>query len=301
LLIKRILVLGIIILFLGLSFNPIQVSSTTLINHNEKPGEIFFGLKSHIDITWDENESLLPIMPNHGVRDLSLNISYWITWGIFGRITNHLLKNGVVDIIIEIVDMPEFCEASFLTNVTLLPFPDKQNLNESYINYIFITIDENAPAYEEFNITIQAKMDHEIKGPLGLITFLNSATKTVNITLIPDYWGCVKYKLPEGNIIETPPLIEKQLPIIVYNCGNGKTLIESEIISAPPDFIIYIEPEILILDVLENKTMYLKVIAPSNFSGIVTIHTKFTPSFLGRPELQGPPEIIIFSFYYFSS
>jgi len=299
LLFKKILVIGIIIIFLGISINPIQVSSTNIINNNEKPGEIFFGLKSHIGITWDENESLEPLMPNEGGRAIQLNISYWVTWCIFGQITNYLLKNGVVDIYIEIIDMPEFCKASFSTNVTRLAFPDKQYLKESNINHIFVTIDEKAPAFKRFNITIQATMDRQVKGPLRFITFLSPAKITVNLTLIPDYWGLVSFKLPEGNIIETPPLIEKQLPIIAYNLGNGITYIKSEIFLIPPDFIIYLDPENLILDVGENKTMYLKILAPSNFSGIETIYTKFTPHFLGRPDLQGPIEIIYFNFHYF--
>ena len=186
-----------------------------------------------------------------------------------------------------------------MLNKIYILFPKKQNIKESYNNFIIIFLDLNAPAYEEFNITIQATMDWEIKGPLGIITFLSPANKTVNITLIPDYranWG---YLLPEGSVIETPPLIEKQLPIIVYNYGNGKTLIESEIIIYPPGFIVYLDPENLILDVGENKTMYLEVIAPSNFSGTETILTKFTPHFYYNYSLVGMPEIITFHFYYF--
>jgi len=142
-------------------------------------------------------------------------------------------------------------------------------------------------------------MDWEIKGPLGFITFLSPVNKTVNITLIPDYWGVVFYELPEGSLIETPPLIEKQLPIIVHNLANGKTLIESEIVLYPPDFIVYLDPENLILDVGENKTMYLKVTAPSNFSGTEIIKTKFTPHFYYNYSLAGMPEIITFAVFYF--
>lgn len=297
-LLKRGFILTVIILFLGISIYPDQVSSTTLINQNVKPGEIFFGLKSHIDITWDENVSYEPLMPNEGAHTIPLNISYWITWGIFGKITNYLFKTREVDIYIEIIDIPDFCEASFSTNVTRLAFPDKQYLKESSINNIFITLDENAPAFEQFNITIQATMDHEIKGPLGFITLLSPAKITVNLALVPDYFGLISYELPEGNFIETPPLIEKQLPIILYNKGNGYSRIKSEILEYPSDFIIYIDPENLYLDVGENKTIYLKVLAPSNFSGIETIQTKFTPSYVGRPELKGPPEIITFYFNY---
>jgi hypothetical protein len=284
----------IILLSLGMSIFPTQVSSTIQVNHNEKPGEIFFGLKSNIGITWDENESLKPIMPLYEVRVLTFNISYWVTWGIFGRITNYYLKDRGVNINIEIINKPDFCEASLNENEIYIPIPKKQNIKESYNNFIRIFLRLDAPAYKGFNITLQATMDRKIKGPLGLITLLSQANKIVNITLIPEYYGNVGYCLPEGNVIETPPLIEKQLPIKLYNFGNGKSLIESEIISAPSDFIVYLDPENLILDVLENKSIYLKVIAPSNFSGIETITSKFTPSFLGRPDLEGPPEIITF-------
>lgn len=296
---KKILIIGIILLFLGISINPIQVSSSNIIKNNEKPGEIFFGLKSHIDITWDENESLKPIMPNNENRKISINISYWITWGIFGRLINLYLRENGVFIHIEITDKPEYCEASFRQNEMYIPFPKKQNIRESYYNPIFIVLDEHAPAYEEFNITIQATMDYEIKGPLGFITLISPTNITVNLTLIPDYWGIVSYMLPEGSIIETPPLMEKQLPIIVQNLANGKTLIESEIILTPPDFIVYLAPENLILGVGENKTMYLNVIAPSNFSGVETILTKFTPHYYYNHSIVGSIEIISFAVFYF--
>ncbi|UCF50542.1 MAG: hypothetical protein JSU91_03425 [Thermoplasmatales archaeon] len=277
-----------------MSIFPTHVSSTTQINHNEKPGEIFFGLKSHVDITWDENETYNQIMPLEEVRVLSFNISYWVTWGILGQLTNYYLKDRGVNINIEIINKPDFCNAYLDENEISIPFPKKQNIKELYNNFIRIFLKLDAPAFEAFNITLQATMESEIKGPLGFITFLSPANKIVNITLLPDYYGNVGYLLPEGNIIETPPLVEKQLPIKLYNFGNGKSLIESEIISAPSDFIVYLDPENLILDVLENKTIYLKVIAPSNFSGIETITSMFTPSFLGRPDLKGQPEIITF-------
>lgn len=300
-LLDRGLILIVILLFLGMSIYPIQASSTTLINQKEKPGEIFFGLKSHIDITWDENEALKPIMPLSEVRKLSFNISYWVTWGIFGRITNYFLRDYAVIINIEIIDKPEYCDASISQKELFFLIPNKQNIIESSNSFIHIVLYEKAPAYEEFNITIQATMDLEIKGPLGFVTFLSPAKKTVNITLIPDYWGVFNYELPEGTLIETPPLIEKQLPIEIKNIANGKTIIESEIIINPPDFIIYFDPEELIIEVGETKTMYLKVIAPSNFSGRETIRTYFTPHFYYNYSLVGPLEVITFHFYYDTS
>jgi len=297
-LLKRGFILIVILLFLGISIYPNQVSSTTLINQNVKPGEIFFGLKSHIDITWDKDESLEPIMPLSEIRILTLNVSYWVTWGILGRITNHFLSKGGVNIDIDIIDKPEYCEAYLEYKHLHIPIPSKHNKKESSHTNIQVSLDEKAPAFERCNITIQATMDHEIKGPLGFITLLSPAKITVNLTVVPDYFGLISCELPEGNFIETPPLIEKQLPIILYNKGNGYSRIKSEILEYPSDFIIYIDPENLYLDVGENKTTYLKVLAPSNFSGRETIQTKFTPNYVGRPELKGPSEIITFYFYY---
>ena len=302
---KKIIILGVVFLFVVMTIYPNQVNSTTLINQKEKPAELFFGLKSYISITWDENESLKPIMPNSPTRILSLNYSYWVTWGIFGRLINYYLREikyiGFVYINFEIIDKPEYCNAWLNNNELQFGFPEKPNIKDSIHDNIFINLNENAPAYEEFNITIQATMDLEIRGPLGFITILSPAITIVNITFIPDYWGVVSYVTPEGNLLETPPLIEKQLPIEVENLANGKTIIETEILEVPDDFIIYFDPEELILDVGEEKTLYIKVIAPSNFSGRETIRTKYTPHFYYNYSLTGWSEIILFNFYYYPS
>jgi hypothetical protein len=300
-LLKRVISLIIIILFLGMSIYPAQVNSKIIVTKNDQAEEIFFGLKSHVDVTWDENATLELVVPNSGVLILPLNISYWVTWGIFGRLTNCYLNHLYfqVNIKLEIIDKPEWCDVSIDNPIISMKIPTKQNIKYLGYSNLKVTVTEKAPAFEKFPITIQATMDRELKGPFGFITLLSPATITKNVTLIAGYWVPMGYYFPEGIEIETPPLIEKQLPIIAHNFGNGKTLLECKIIESPTGFLVYFDPENLILEVGEENTTYLKITAPSNFSGRETIITSFTPHYYYNYSIMDHTENISINVFYY--
>lgn len=301
-LLKRGIAIIIVILFLVISIYPAQVNSKTTITKNEQTEDIFFGLKSHVDVTWDENATLKPVVPNSGVLILPLNISYWVTGGIFGRLTNYYLshRHFPVYIELEIIDKPEWCDTSIDDPIISIKIPPKQNIKYSGYSNLYVTVTEKAPAFEKFPITIKATMDRELKGPFRFITLLSPATITKNVTLIVGYWVPMGYYFPEGIEIETPPLIEKQLPIIAHNFGNGKTLLECEIIESPPGFLVNFDPENLILEVGEENTTYLKITAPSNFSGRETIITSFTPHYYYNYSIMDHTENITINVFYYT-
>jgi len=282
-LLKRRIIVILIIFFLGTSFYPALVSSKTTVTKNDQTEDIFFGLKSHVDLTWDENLTLEPIAPNIELFDLDLNISFWVTYGIFGGLVGVFLCGRPVQIKFEI-DKPDWCSASLSSSIITISIPKKNVMRSIFISLV-VHVNDSAPAFEEFPITIKATTDREIKGPFGLISFLSPATITKNITLRADYTGIISYYVQDS--IETPPQIEKQLPVIAENMANGKTIIECEIIESLPDFVVYFDPEELVLEVGEEKTTYLNITAPVDFSGEGMIMVCFTPHYFYNYSIVG--------------
>lgn len=174
----------------------------------------------------------------------------------------------------------------------------KPNIKIIKNNLLMVIVDEDAPAYLPFTLNFKATMNDKILGPLGFITLLSNVTKTVNITLKSDYLGMISLFSPEGYDIETPPNIEKQLPIECTNQGNGKTISEFEVIENPLGFIVYFDPVNLTLDIDEKKITNLKIIAPNNFSGNETITISSTPHFYYNYSIVGHPEKTKINVFY---
>lgn len=108
------LAVGIILLSVGAYFFP--AAATTPVHQTEnkvyRPGG-FFGLKSSIEITWDANQTEEPLIPRGSSRTVTLNVSFGIIRGVFGRLINYLLSGRLVTVQISVVDKPEWCWATF--------------------------------------------------------------------------------------------------------------------------------------------------------------------------------------------
>jgi hypothetical protein len=103
--------------------------------------------------------------------------------------------------------------------------------------------------------------------------------------------------LPEGNIIETPPLVQVQLPIQITNLGNGKTIVENEVVSYPDGWTVSLPPQ-LILEVDEYKEINLSIIAPYAFSDEKSITMSFTPHSFDNYSLIGQTIYVSILAYY---
>jgi hypothetical protein len=88
-----------------------------------------------------------------------------------------------------------------------------------------------------------------------------------------------------------------ELPIGIKNLGNGKTIVENEVVDYPDGWIVSL-PAQLVLDVGEYKEINLTLIAPSNFSGVETITMGFTPHSFENYSLVGSLTVLnVLAFY----
>jgi hypothetical protein len=103
--------------------------------------------------------------------------------------------------------------------------------------------------------------------------------------------------LPKGNIIKTPPLVQVELPIGITNLGNGKTIVQNEVVNYPSGWTVAL-PAQVVLEVNKYKEMNLTIIAPSNFSGEKTITVSFTPHSFDNYSLIGQTTYASILAYY---
>jgi len=237
-------------------------------------------------------------MPFSEFLMIPFNISYWTTWGIFGRLINFILGGSRIDINLEVFNIPEWCNVYLPTDSITYFIPLKPNIKYTKEIVLAVSVNMDAPAYEEFSLMLEAKIYDRLVGPFGFITLLSPASKNVNFSLTPDYLALIDLYTPEGTDIETPPLIEKKFPIEVTNLGNGKTIVEFEVLEEPPGFNTYFDPVNLTLDIKEEKIINLMITAPSDFSGYETITIGYTPHFYYNYSIIGTTELKTILVFY---
>jgi hypothetical protein len=296
-LIKKCLAVGIILLFVGAGAVPSTAKPTHVTAIAVPHSGDFFGLASNIIVSWDANETEEPIIPRGPMRQVQLDISFWVTWGVLGRFINYMYRGTAIRLELSIIDKPEWCSATLLqgTLQCIIP-PPKENSHEIVHTQLAVAVAENAPAFELCPVAIQATVE-PLHGPFGFLTMMQGTSQFVNVTFTVGYKPLIQLSLPETNIIEAPPEIQVELPIGIANLGNGRTTVVNEVLDYPNDWIVAL-PSQVILDVGEYKEINLSIIAPSNFSGVETITMGFTPHSSENYSLVGSLTVLnVLAFY----
>jgi hypothetical protein len=267
---------GIVLLFVGTMGIP---ATATFVHQTEKrisyPGDSF-GLNSNIEISWDANETAEPVIPRGPLRWVILDISFWVTWGVLGRFINYIYRGTPILLKASVIDKPEWCVGTLSqgTLQCIIP-PLKENSHEIVHTWLTIQVADDAPAFALCPITIQTTVV-PLRGPFGFITVMQGITKVINVTFTVAYKPLIQPQFPETNVIETPPLVQAELPIGITNLGNGRTIVVNEIVDYPFGWSVSLPAQIMV-DVGEYNEMNLSIVAPSNFSGVETITVSFTP------------------------
>jgi len=294
--ISKYVALGIVVSFIGTCIFP-STATPLAITENvvPHPGS-YFGLNSNIEICWDANQTEEPIIPRGSMRLVQLDISFWVTWGVFGRLISYLLRSQLFTMQVSIIEKPEWCNAIISQKNLSSTIPREENNPMILHDYLTVGVDEDAPAFEVFPVTIQVTVE-SARGPLGLLTLMQGTNRTVDVTFNVAYKPLIQPFFPQTDIIETPPLVQVELPIGIKNLGNGRTIVANEVVHYPEGWIVSL-PAQLILDVDEYKEMNLTIIAPSNFSDEETITVSFTPHSFENYSLVGTITYASFLAYY---
>ncbi len=273
---RKYAVIGIILLFVGVGFISVQAHPFEVKKQSEKPVlEDFFGMSSIVLVSWDANQTEEPIIPRGMIRVVHLDISFGVTFGVFGRLVYFLFRNQPVTITVDIEDTPDWCIATLSQGTLQCTIPPREDSYTTVHTQIAVQVSDEAPAFAPCPVKIHTETP-SFYGPFGLIPFLRGATSDDTVTFTVAYKPLISPLLPETNMIEAPPFVEVQLPIWIKNLGNGRTTVVNEIMHYPDGWIVSL-PDELIVDVDEYGKMNLSILPTLPYIGEKTITMSFTP------------------------
>jgi hypothetical protein len=281
-LLKKGVTFGSICVIICAIFSGSVIAQKTHMIHETSPrGE--FGLQSMISISWDPDATNEPLTINVPYT-VTLNVTYSTVKALFGNfiLWYCILTYQNVNVSLKLENVPSWCTAN-LSNSQLV-FP----VNGSTITdhtLLFISVNEHAPAFQSFPITINASVN-TMMGPFGFMPFVQGNQQTSDMIFVPGYLPLINVT-PTYSYIETTPGFTVLDPITVENLGNGKTLVDVKFIEIPQNWVLMINPAQLIIDVNESKVTNLTIIPPQDFYGIETITLSFTPKSYSHPEYEG--------------
>ena len=294
---RKVLVIGVIFLFVGEGFVAVQAVPLELKKQSEKSvGRDFFGLSSVVLLSWDANQTEEPIMPRGLLRTLDLEISFGVTYGVFGRLVYFLFRNQPVIITVEVEDTPDWCIATLAQKTLQCTIPSQQDSYTTVHTQCAVQVSDEAPAFALCPIKIRTAVQ-SFYGPFGFISLLNGMTREDTVTFTVAYKPLISLQFPDTNVIEAPPFIEVQLPIWIKNLGNGRTTVINEIMSYPDGWIVSL-PDQLTIDVDEYGKMNLSIFPTWFYIGDKTITISFTPHSSDDFTLVGEPIFVTILAYF---
>jgi hypothetical protein len=281
--------IGIILLLFTISSYPAMSKPEPIPRTKVQPQDIFLGLQTHINISWDDNLTKELIDLTKPPLIIPLNVSFWVTWGLFGRMINHFYfyKNVYANFWI---GFNPWCTPSLAFNQLPLYIPPKKNIHQMSMNQLSIDLDYFTPAFEVIPVKIVVTID-SIIGPFRHFSLIHGTTYNTTVYCMAQYRPQLGFEYPEGDIIETPPLTQVEFPLMIENYGNGKTLVENEVFHSPIGWNISL-PSQTILEWGEEKEILLTFTAPSNFSGFDVINLQFTPHYYYNYSLMGHSDYV---------
>jgi hypothetical protein len=287
------IVIGILILLFGTSIgisNPVSSTTTntttrlTQENTNEATLGSYFGLLSGLDL------ELLNFIDEPLEIDapylFDFNVSFSVTKGYFGQMILWycLLTQQDVNVTVTIEDVPSWCTAYFTQPQLRFAVDGSSSTQQTSL---FVSVNEHAPAFELFYMTINVSVD-TLKGPFGFLPFVQGSYTTAGIGFSATYRPLLDVTV-EDPFVETTPGTTVVVPITVSNLGNGETLVSTIIDDPPEGWMFTIDPSQLIIGVNDSKVTNLSITPPADFYGERVISLWFTPRSSTHPEYEGTP------------
>lgn len=255
----------------------------------------FINVDPLITVTYSPIEENL--IPNSGVLDIPLSTYFTLT-GRFAKFVEQRsrLKDTPVNIELKIFKTEEWCIAN-ISNPDVQLTPQQ---TEPFISRLSVSVTEEAPAFTQGVVTISATS----KLQSGIIFNIAEQTVEFDVSFVNGYWSAVSYHLPEGNNFKIGPYDTAHFPVDIENNGNGPTFVKIELLDYPKEkWTIDIVSNVSLSSPIDtgedtSKTVNLLIkpkMSPDWNKETKTFGVKFTPWYLGMPDLKGQEEIIYFN------
>lgn len=290
---KKITISIITLILFSTLLSPIALSSeiTEEIKSTGEDRVNGFTSESVIYVEYDKDAAEEIIWPIDGTHEIPLDVSYYIR-GPLSSWHELIFAKKSVDVKLEIIDKPEWCEAYL--DINTFTFGVKPNCSEPKNATLSISLNEKAPAFVTSSIKIKATSD-SIKGLI--FTKVAKGNYTLDVPFTSGYVPLIEVDVNEEIMVQKiPPLKTTIIPINITNLGNGKTDVFFKVTGDSSKYTCYIPSKIVLDSPLsggENKKQIEFTITPyKNFTS-ETISIRFTPVYSFDPLLQGQVEQIV--------
>ncbi len=285
--VKASLVLGILLISLSVVMFPVTPA--------DDDGTIV-GLSSVVNLNWkNATGQPEPIKPKQDLRPYTLVVSYTVTkGGLFGGGLIYSLYAGrTVDIKLELVNYPEWATVQLTKDTVTANVPQSFGDESKYDIRIELSVNEDAPAYEQGVIYIKATVP--TIGPI------DGMEQTFSLSFKPAYLGLIDVRPAGKNDITIGPMDTAEFPIDINNLGNARTkvFLEIDYDSLPEGWSAIINDNI-VLETGSDSTgkVYLSVRPPKGFGyhdDRAIIKVKVTPKYADDTNIQGDFEFLTVS------
>jgi len=290
---KKIYFIGSIFLITFLMLSPSIISNEIKTNSDNKDFSLknFFYAKPLISIEPEHIDE--SVIPNSGILKIPLEISCSLT-GIFAKKAERRLKNKALTIELSIDKQSDWCQASIANPNIKIPI--KQIDTPWTDSFVTVTVTEEAPAYSQGVVTINAKCK-QVKGML--FTGISAGETIKNIAFEIGYFSALDIEM-EKNRMEITPFEQTNIPIKITNLGNGPTEVHIDVKSIPNDWKVE-WPRSFMLDSSIDGNDYEQeiniIVRPTNSFSHQSLRVLITGSYMGNPDLVIDPEIINIYFH----
>jgi hypothetical protein len=292
--IKKFFIIVTIFILLILGLAPNTISYEIIKSSNGSGIRSFFTAYPVIELEYEKIEE--PVIPNGDDIEIPFNITFKLT-GRYADFQSKRLKNEVITIELSIEEKPYWCKASIEDTYVTLPIGP----TESYQSTLKVELIENAEAFTKNFVKVKATSP-EIKGLF--FTRVKEGEALFEIPFVLGYNCVVAYKMPKGTSTEVGPLETADFEIIIENLGNGPTFLKIDLVDKSKEgWSVNIASSVQLGSGIEEseakqKIVHLKIKPPYQFglhNERETFGVKFTPSYLGQPEIAGDEVIMYFN------
>lgn len=243
----------------------------SLINPSSKSIQLY-NANIILDVDWNLETAEIPIIPRDEIKELDLLIKFSIVSDEFigkGAYIGYAKQGISAFNKIEVVESSPWCHAVLERNLV----PTNLSEYEEAKVKLFLTLDENAPAFGDGYIKIKASCED-----LGLIKGFEGIFV---LTFSPSYLPIIKLNLPHDNTISINPDENAVFPLEFENAGNARTKVYLDIVDIPEGWNVTVSEVVILNEEIGSKaTAYLTVIPPNQFgyhNEDVSIKVKITP------------------------
>ncbi|RLF26440.1 MAG: hypothetical protein DRN01_04710 [Thermoplasmata archaeon] len=199
----------------------------------------------------------------------------------------HLYVNLYVE------ETPEWCTATISPPLIYMPITSTWHTESATV---YLTLKENAPAFEQAKIKIRIRSDS-----VGKHVIIPEGNTSLEIPFTTGYIPIISLNMPDGNYKIVNPQETATFTIDVENLGNEKTEITSKVLNTPEGWTVSILPTTVLDSKVRGgnprKSIHLDVKPPYGFGyheERQVIQVSITPSYYNDPTLRGEEHILSF-------